>query len=183
MALIKCKECGKKISNTSKKCPNCGYKIKKGSSNIVLSFIVGIIIIILLIVLIISKGSLSKEEKAIFDSIVENKNDFKDPSSVKLLSATYCSEKSLILTINAKNSYGGYVQDTYYVYNGNLLEEMDFDDILETYQDDKEELRRQYYIYQAYEKSVEQIEKDCDSDKIVNLSENAIKKINKKLGH
>ena len=26
MALIKCKECGKEISDTAKVCPNCGYK-------------------------------------------------------------------------------------------------------------------------------------------------------------
>lgn len=29
MALIKCKECGKEISDTATKCPNCGYKIKE----------------------------------------------------------------------------------------------------------------------------------------------------------
>ena len=29
MALIKCPECGKEISDTIKKCPNCGYKNKK----------------------------------------------------------------------------------------------------------------------------------------------------------
>lgn len=29
MALIKCPECGKGISNKAKKCPNCGYTLKK----------------------------------------------------------------------------------------------------------------------------------------------------------
>ena len=29
MALIKCPECGKEVSDTAKKCPNCGYVIKK----------------------------------------------------------------------------------------------------------------------------------------------------------
>ncbi len=29
MALIKCKECGKEISNQTNKCPNCGYPLKK----------------------------------------------------------------------------------------------------------------------------------------------------------
>ena len=28
MALIKCSECGKEISDTSKICPNCGIEIK-----------------------------------------------------------------------------------------------------------------------------------------------------------
>ena len=27
MALIKCPECGKEISDTAKSCPNCGYMI------------------------------------------------------------------------------------------------------------------------------------------------------------
>ena len=29
MALIKCPECGKEISDTAKACPNCGYRLKK----------------------------------------------------------------------------------------------------------------------------------------------------------
>lgn len=28
MALIKCPECGKELSDTVKFCPNCGYKLK-----------------------------------------------------------------------------------------------------------------------------------------------------------
>ncbi len=36
MALIKCKECGKKVSNKAEVCVGCGYpiKLKKGSSTI-----------------------------------------------------------------------------------------------------------------------------------------------------
>ena len=30
MALIKCPECGKEVSDTIKTCPHCGYKIKRG---------------------------------------------------------------------------------------------------------------------------------------------------------
>lgn len=33
MALIKCKECGKEISDTIKKCIHCGAKINKNTSN------------------------------------------------------------------------------------------------------------------------------------------------------
>ena len=29
MALVKCKECNKEISDVAKQCPSCGYKIKK----------------------------------------------------------------------------------------------------------------------------------------------------------
>ena len=30
MALIKCKECGKELSDQAESCPNCGYKLKEG---------------------------------------------------------------------------------------------------------------------------------------------------------
>lgn len=29
MALIKCKECGKELSDKAKICPNCGYRERK----------------------------------------------------------------------------------------------------------------------------------------------------------
>ena len=31
MALIKCPECGKEISDTAMNCPNCGYELKEKS--------------------------------------------------------------------------------------------------------------------------------------------------------
>ena len=31
MALIKCPECGKEISDEAKSCPNCGYRIRKSN--------------------------------------------------------------------------------------------------------------------------------------------------------
>lgn len=32
MALIKCEECGKEISNAAERCPNCGYKTSRGNA-------------------------------------------------------------------------------------------------------------------------------------------------------
>jgi len=37
MALKKCKECGKPISNKANKCPNCGVPIKKSSGGSLLT--------------------------------------------------------------------------------------------------------------------------------------------------
>ncbi|WP_299899824.1 zinc ribbon domain-containing protein [uncultured Aquimarina sp.] len=34
MALIKCKECGHKVSDTAKTCVNCGYDLKKDKSSL-----------------------------------------------------------------------------------------------------------------------------------------------------
>lgn len=49
MAIIKCKECGKDISDKAEKCPSCGAPIsKKGSQNEgekILCFILGIILL------------------------------------------------------------------------------------------------------------------------------------------
>jgi len=45
MALINCKECGKEISDTAKKCPNCGYEDKNNTTSSDNSFgIIGMII-------------------------------------------------------------------------------------------------------------------------------------------
>lgn len=57
MALVKCKECGKKISDGANKCPNCGYKEKKRikiDKNIIKKIgkkklIIGLILIILIV--------------------------------------------------------------------------------------------------------------------------------------
>ena len=51
MALIKCIECGKEISDKAKQCPNCGIKRKKSAKNyirIMLFIIMGLFSIILL---------------------------------------------------------------------------------------------------------------------------------------
>lgn len=48
MALIKCPECGKEISDTTKKCPNCGFAMKKKPNKkiIIIMFLIIVIIII-----------------------------------------------------------------------------------------------------------------------------------------
>lgn len=55
MALIKCKECGKEISDSVKSCPHCGYVYKKEHSTIKTIIIcVCTIIALVILVLIIS---------------------------------------------------------------------------------------------------------------------------------
>ena len=49
MALIKCKECGRKISNKAKKCPHCGVTLiekEKTNKNLKIILIATLIIII-----------------------------------------------------------------------------------------------------------------------------------------
>lgn len=51
--LIKCKECGKEISDKAKKCPNCGYKFKKTKNKKLIASISIILLIVVIIVTII----------------------------------------------------------------------------------------------------------------------------------
>ena len=48
MALIKCKECGKEISDSVKSCPHCGYVYKKTKEMTTMK-VVRIIIIVALV--------------------------------------------------------------------------------------------------------------------------------------
>jgi|GEM_PF-4087762 len=78
MALIKCPECGKEVSDKAAKCPNCGMKIaeqgenkekkaEKGEKNVLneaqsfakknpLAILVGVVVVVLVIVAIATKG-------------------------------------------------------------------------------------------------------------------------------
>lgn len=76
MALIKCPECGKEVSNQLKKCNNCGYKLKqvdKKKKKIII--IAGVVILALAIVasivgVNISKSNQEKSDKEYHDQIV-----------------------------------------------------------------------------------------------------------------
>ena len=52
MALIKCKECGKEISEEARTCPNCGAKTditKKKEENIITALIIAVLILIIVV--------------------------------------------------------------------------------------------------------------------------------------
>lgn len=54
MALIKCDECGKEISNQAKTCPNCGFPLKKPKKRTVNK---KVLILVLLICVILGAGA------------------------------------------------------------------------------------------------------------------------------
>lgn len=73
MALINCPECNKGMSDTLKKCPHCGFKIKKKSSKkkmskkkliIIISIVCAIIIGIVIFIIIDSNSSSYTEVKS-----------------------------------------------------------------------------------------------------------------------
>lgn len=56
MALIKCKECGREVSNKAEKCPNCGVKIKSGGCGCLSFVLVGILSVIIFVFIIGNLG-------------------------------------------------------------------------------------------------------------------------------
>lgn len=77
MALIKCPECNKEISDTAKRCPNCGYKFPiKNKKNICI-----IILVIIAIVIIVSGSLLYIHSQPLYKykhQIIETLNDYKN---------------------------------------------------------------------------------------------------------
>ena len=96
MALIKCKECGKEISDTVKKCPNCGVKIEKGKKVNKKYIVIGIIVaIVILSSIVISNIIIRNNEKTrkeeIFDNAkisYKNLNDVTD-YCIKIMDSEY----------------------------------------------------------------------------------------------
>lgn len=64
MALIKCKECGKELSDKAKICPNCGYREQKPiTKKTILTFGVIALIVALFGVILCFVGSKVQEKK------------------------------------------------------------------------------------------------------------------------
>ncbi len=76
MALIKCPECGKEISDTIKKCPNCGYKNKKklNKKKIVIICIISLVLLIggCISIITIKNNNTKQQEKLVqeYDSLI-----------------------------------------------------------------------------------------------------------------
>lgn len=74
MALIKCSECGKDISEKAKKCPHCGVKPKKKTKNKlthILKIIIAIILLIAIIVTIIVVIIKQNQKFKLYNNTVE----------------------------------------------------------------------------------------------------------------
>lgn len=57
MALVKCMECSKEISDTAKTCPHCGYKFGKGLGTGGVVFMVGIAVIVIAMITGVTRPS------------------------------------------------------------------------------------------------------------------------------
>ena len=71
MALIKCPECGKEISNKAKNCPNCGYSNKKSGNVYKVAIItIVVIVIIAMAVFLALKNRLNDSEKKQVNQVI-----------------------------------------------------------------------------------------------------------------
>lgn len=81
MALIKCPECGKEVSNTSKECIHCGYPLKKKvhiPKKVIAVALISVILLILVLALIKCSFSHTIQHTELFEIM-----EFKQPSSIK----------------------------------------------------------------------------------------------------
>ena len=77
-------------------------------------FIVVLVLIITVVFVSISNNKLSKNESIIYNDVLKNRGDFKDPASVEVVSARVCDSDYSIIKISANNSYGAKTTTIYY---------------------------------------------------------------------
>lgn len=68
MALIKCSECGKEISDKAKKCPYCGYDYNKSKIHKNSIIVIVIIIILTISFLIIFQSNITLQENGVYSN-------------------------------------------------------------------------------------------------------------------
>jgi len=115
MALIKCPECGKSVSNTADSCPNCGYNLRKYAKSTriknelkPLRIVVGILSIVLMAAIYISAfqhgiGNILKEGSAVNGEII-----------FIISTLMGISGLAVIMTLNSKKYYYIYAEGVVY---------------------------------------------------------------------
>ena len=142
-------------------------KLKKERINIK-SFIKNnyyfLIVILLLIATCLTvtmvNSKLNKSEKKLLNIIEKNKNTFKNPESLKVVSAKICNDDYSIIKITANNSFGAETTDTYYVNKETMT---------------TNELVAKAVAEQCYKEELE------NYDSVIVLSDKSISKVNKQV--
>ena len=90
--------------------------MKKKEIIVIIIYSIIIIISIILSYLLIdrSKNKLGEEEKNIYEALLIDKNNFKNPESIKVIYVKYCNNQYSIVGITANNSYGATSSETYF---------------------------------------------------------------------
>ncbi len=123
MALINCPECNREISDQVRRCPGCGYKIKR-KDNTIIKILISIVVILMLICLVIIITKIAVNKKRTNSTSVISETGFaEDEKKAKSFSknsnvvADKCnftlkgySIDSKIEPVNASNNYYHYFE-------------------------------------------------------------------------
>ena len=121
MALIKCPECGKEISDTVKNCPNCGYRKKTKINNKI--FIIGVAIVALVLIIgiifmfIKREQPLTKLEQQAVDCVIDYKKMLKNPESLQVHDIRWVENELvenmifIYIDVSGQNGFGGNTRD------------------------------------------------------------------------
>ena len=74
MALIKCPECGKEVSNNAKACPNCGCSLKPSSTHfslVLVGCVISVLIVLLSLVTLINNFDYIMNSSGSIDKLLE----------------------------------------------------------------------------------------------------------------
>lgn len=131
MALIKCKECGKEMSDTVKKCPHCGYvnkELKKEKNfiqkNKKLIIIIGIIIVVCIAGFVaynikaeqdriqaeIQANTLNDDEKMVAKIVKKYQSSLKNPESMQIYEIRKY-DSFVLMDTSGQNGFGGTTRD------------------------------------------------------------------------
>lgn len=171
MALVKCPECGKEISDNSKKCIHCGSPIKKKKEPInikkIIIIIVTLLLIISIIVGIVLKNNNDKKQKEIEEKerIEEEKRKAENEYYQNMENAI-----SLMLDGGAKGEKAGDL--TYNVWYNSIWKEKDDETNKYTmtngkFNDDFNTSLSNLFKDQSYIDIINEVEKNRDEVKVI----------------
>jgi hypothetical protein len=132
MALIKCKECGKEISDQAKTCPSCGAKVKKpagGAGKLLALIVLGSLLASTITTCqkssepepteaqkaatAAANAALARQTQLAVLAVATLKKSLRDPDSL-VLNSVRVDDKTNVACIDyrAKNGFGGYNSNT-----------------------------------------------------------------------
>lgn len=143
MALINCKECGKQISDTVKKCPHCGFinkELKQAKMNNGKKFIrqhIKVISIIVIALLVVAAGftiynkkiehdriqanALTEDEKMVVAIVKKYKSALKNPDSMQIFEIRKY-DSFVLMDTSGQNGFGGNTRDVVsYSFDGTYM--------------------------------------------------------------
>lgn len=156
MALIKCKECGKDISDTTKQCPYCGFK-EKISKKWLIIIILGLAVLIagvgFITLTMLNHNSntdeeieLTYQEQMVVECLLDYKYKLKNPESLQVFDIRWRDmsavedegDMAIYIDVAGQNSFGGNTRNVilYAIQSGEIVyggssDDLDSDNYLE----------------------------------------------------